>query len=170
MIWIITIGLFVLIIIWLLFAPIRLVINNVKDDYGVYYGKSFSLSLIPRGLITNWKLKLKILFFEYYIRFDQISNKKKKCKNKKEVRKIRMCGSFNQMKSLFHSFKISKFSVDLDTGDCIWNAYLFPILFLLNQKKGIDVKVNYQNNNIVDIEFKNRGIRIIHALISKSKQ
>ena len=88
--------------------------------------------------------------------------KKKESKKKKRVKK-RM--GFKTLQKLFKSFKVKKLLVDVDTGDCILNAKLYPVFGFLNYYVG-SFKVNFEGRNQLVFQMQNRPINIIKSFIN----
>ena len=66
---------------------------------------------------------------------------------------------------LLKSFKVTQFRLEVDTGNCILNAKLFPVMALLNYfKQGFNV--NFENRNTLVLQIQNRPIYIIKSFIN----
>ena len=70
MVWIVFIALFLMLIAWLLFAPVRLYINTGQKKYQLTYGPILGVYLIPEGMITEWRVLIKVLLFSFSFRID----------------------------------------------------------------------------------------------------
>ncbi|WP_157961199.1 hypothetical protein [Lutibacter citreus] len=63
---------------------------------------------------------------------------------------------------------MKKFLINIDTGDPILNAKLYPIFSLLNISKG-NFNVNFKNINQLTLHLENRPIDIIKSYINLKK-
>jgi len=66
--------------------------------------------------------------------------------------------------ALLPSFKVNRFRWYLNTGDVIWNAWLFPI-FHRWKYEGRDVAVRFHGPSLFVLDIENSLYRIIGALI-----
>ena len=73
-----------------------------------------------------------------------------------------------QGKRLLQSFRVKSFRLELDTGNPILNAQLFPLGFLMGRysKK---VGINFQGRNDILLQIANRPIYILNAFINLKK-
>lgn len=66
--------------------------------------------------------------------------------------------------ALIKSFKVNRFHLRLDTGDPIWNAWLFPA-FALWRSRGADVAVQFVGGTTLSLDIENSVHRMAGALI-----
>lgn len=163
MLWVILILLLFSIIIYLLFARITLFINTSTNQYFIKLQGICKINAeINETEILKLHLHLFILNFNFYpLRPD----KKKKRKSKKKKKKSRIHLTFKQAYRLIKSFKVKRFYLDLDTGDSITNAKLYPVFSLLNYKLG-NFNVNFNGRNKLVLHIQNRPIYIIKSFIN----
>ena len=62
--------------------------------------------------------------------------------------------------NLIRSFKITRFAIMMDTGDCITNAKLYPVAAFINHHYG-PCNVNFTNRNLLVLRIENRPIRLL---------
>ncbi|GAA4941248.1 hypothetical protein GCM10023314_12830 [Algibacter agarivorans] len=113
-----------------------------------------------------FRIRLNILFMKYYIYplKKRRANKPKKAK-KKHVTKPKRHMSFIRIYKLLKTFKIKQFYINMDTGNYILNAKLYPLFVLLNYNIG-KFHINFQGKNQLVIIIKNRPINIIKSFIN----
>lgn len=173
MIWWILLILFLMVLSWLLFAPVRLYINTSEAAYQLTYGPVLGVYLVPQGFITDWRIRFKVLFFKFSFRIGDMGQKRmEKKKRKKEIKKDRKTQKkrsprklFQMMRRILKTFEIQVCRLEIDTGDVMWNAYLFPVSALLNRRKNIDINVNYDSRNSLEFLLENRAYRLAWAFI-----
>lgn len=68
------------------------------------------------------------------------------------------------VKAVLPSFKVNRFRLYLNTGDVIWNAWLFPIFYRWHFK-GHDVAVHFHGPSSLVLDIENSLHRIIGALL-----
>ena len=73
-----------------------------------------------------------------------------------------------RMRRLLLSFRVKAFRLDLDTGNPILNARLYPLTYLPGPGTGA-VRINFQNRNNIRLQIVNRPIYILKALINPKK-
>ena len=163
MLWVILILLFVSIVIYLLFARISLFIDTSTNRYFIKLQGICSINA-ERDETEILKLRLHVFFLHFNF-YPLGPDKKKKIKPKKKKKKSRFSLTFKQAYRLVKSFKIKRFYLDLDTGDCITNAKLYPIVSLINYKKG-NFNINFNGRNKLVLHIQNRPIYIIKSFIN----
>ena len=163
MLWVILILLLLAIVIYLLFARISLVIDTSTNRY---FLKLQGICVINAERDEAETLKIRLNFFYFNFNFYPFRRDNKKIiKTKKENKKSRFPLTFKQAYRLFQSFKIKRFYLDLDTGDCITNAKLYPLFALLNYKRG-HFNINFNGRNKLVLHIQNRPIYIIKSFIN----
>lgn len=154
--------LFLLIVLYVLFVPIILYIDTATNQY------FFQLKGLAKATIETDKkeiiiIKLRLLLFHF--NFYPLKRKtiKKSKKTVKKKRNIRM--TFTTLLRIVRSFKIKQFKIDIDTGDYITNAQLYPIAALLNYSKHA-FYINFSGNTNMLLFVKNRPIRVIRSFFN----
>lgn len=163
MLWVIFILLFVSIVIYLLFARISLFIDTSTNRYFINLQGICSL-YAERDAREILKLRLEV-FFMHFNFYPLAPDKKKKIKPEKKKKKSRFSVTFQQGYRFLKSFTIKRFYLDLDTGDCIANAKLYPIFSLVNFKRG-NFNINFRGRNKLVLHIQNRPIYIIKSFIN----
>jgi len=169
MLLIVVFALFFLILVYLLLTPIVLCIDTrTKQCYIKQKGVLKASFLEDEKEVL--KVALTILFMRFYcyplkIFLPQHKKKKTKKKNAKKSSKRR---SLKTALRLLKTFKIKFFLIDLDTGDSILNAKLYPVFVFLNDKIG-GFYINFQGRNELKFQIENRPIDIISSFIKLKK-
>jgi len=156
---------------YLLLMPLELCLDSYRGRYYLRMGFMARVS-VEQDPMELLKLHLKVLFFDFFWRPSDIrswgSRKKKSTKKNKDKG-----GKGPQMTlargiKLLKSFRIKTFRLELDTGNPVLNARLFPLFFLLQQRGG-DVGINFAGRNGISVEIANRPIYILNAFINLKK-
>ena len=165
MLWVVLVILLSLFILYLLFVPLDIVINVTKNQYFVRIWGLAKVAL--EGHETEFiRLKLNTLFTRFY--FYPLRKKKKEQKKKigKKAGKRRNIQSFMKYGlQILKSFKVKKLLVDIDTGDCIENAKLYPAFAFLNYHAST-FQVNFEGRVDMVLHLQNRPINIIKSFIN----
>ena len=66
--------------------------------------------------------------------------------------------------SLLRSFRVRYFSWDLDTGNPVLNARLYPVFYLLDPTQG-RVRINFCDHNRLALRIANRPMRMLRAVL-----
>jgi len=163
MLWAILIVLFVSLVIYLLFASLSVFIDTSTDRYyldlkGIFriYAESHESEIII--------LRLNI-FFLNFIFYPLRPNKKKRIATNKKQKKSKSHFTFMQGYRILKSCRIKRFFIDVDTGDCIANARLYPAFALLNYR-GANFNINFEGRNKLVLHIQNRPIYIIKSFIN----
>jgi integrase len=163
MLWAILIVLFISLVIYLLFTSLSVFIDTSANRYCLELKGIFSINAESHAseiLI----FRLHIFFFDF-IFYPLRPNKKKKIKTKKKYKKSKFFLTFKQVYRIIKSCKIKRFFMDIDTGDCITNARLYPAFALLNYK-GANFNINFEGRNKLVVHIQNRPIYIIKSFIN----
>ena len=157
--------LFFLLVIYLLWTPIVLLIDTRTNQYYIQL-KGFVKASILSDKEEIVRIKMKVLFLTF--KFYPLRRKK----NATESKKIKKHNTKNSSKRIqfrkfirtLRTFKIKRLFINIDTGDCISNAKLFPLFAFLNQTKG-NFQVNFEGRNQMVLHMQNRPIHIIKSFI-----
>jgi len=142
---------------YLLFAPLSIVIDTSTHSYYVELKPIIKISAV-----SHERELLKIHTHVFFLNFDYFPiqpKKKKKLTTKKQPKKLK------RLFRIIKSFKVKKFFIDVDTGDCIVNAKLYPVFGLLNYKGG-HFNINFNGRNKLVLHIQNRPIYIIKSFIN----
>ncbi|MCX2745482.1 hypothetical protein OO013_16500 [Mangrovivirga sp. M17] len=175
MIWVIytlliLIGILVIMMSWILIAPVFIIINTKQDQY------SFNLKgLINADLEINDLdpiIHLNTLVGKFDIQPSKV--KKKKTKDKKDtsrklkVRKEKKGKSAAAIRKFafqaLKTFKLKYLRVNVDTDDYVRNAQLYPLVRLLNRSERT-FEINFTGKNELELIINNRLIKIIPPAI-----
>ncbi|WP_297692021.1 hypothetical protein [uncultured Eudoraea sp.] len=165
MLWAIFGILLFLFILYLLFVPLDIVINVGKNQYFVRIWGLAKVAL--EGHETEFiRIKLNTLFTRFY--FYPLRKKKKEQKKKIEKKARKRNNIQSNLKyglQVIKSFKVKKLLLDIDTGDCIENAKLYPAFAFLNHHVGT-FQVNFEGRVNMVLHLQNRPINIIKSFIN----
>ena len=150
---------------YLLFIPIDLVVDTALKQYFVQF-KGLAKVQLEGHEQEVFRIKLRTLFMNFYFYPLRKRNPSKKQKLKKGVAKKRNGRTtFSKLIKLVRSFKVKRLLVELDTGDCIHNAKLYPVFGFLNHHAGV-FRINFEGRNNLVIHLQNRPINIIKSFIN----
>jgi len=155
-----------LFILYLLFVPLDIIINVAKNQYFVRIWGLAKVAL--EGHETEFiRIKLNTLFTRFY--FYPLRKRKKKEKKKKidtkGIKKRNIQSNLKYGLQVLKSFKVKKLLLDIDTGDCIENAKLYPAFAFLNYHVGT-FQVNFDGRVNMVLHLQNRPINIIKSFIN----
>jgi hypothetical protein len=154
----------ILVLLYVLFVPIIIVLNTESNEYYVQL-KGLAKAHLEAHDKEILQIRLHTLFRDFY--FYPLQKKTKKVKkieekkSHKRKKKFRLRTFFNVLRS----FKVKRFNLDLDTGDYVRNAQLYPISTFLQYRSGA-VKINFEGRNRMELCLQNRPIHIIKSFIN----
>jgi hypothetical protein len=163
-------GVLLAIIAWLLWAPIRLKIDTRSGVYRVEWSRVVSADWLPeQGLDV---IEIRVFFWKRKIALYRANGKKKKAgapkpakkHDEKPVKKTRRL-SRQSIRKILQTFEVRRCHLTLDTGDYLWNAWLFPVFWFV-RKPNVRVRINFQGENELSLLVQNRLGRILWALVS----
>ena len=154
-----------LLILYLLFVPMDIVINSTKNQY---FMRIWGLAKVAlEGHEKEFlRIKLNTLFTRFY--FYPLRKKKKEQKKKVEAKSRKMRNfksNFKRGLQVIKSYKVKKLILDIDTGNCIQNAKLYPAFALLNHHVGT-FQVNFEGRVNMVLHLQSRPINIIKSFIN----
>jgi len=157
--------LFFVLIIQLLLIPIVLCIDTNTNQYYIQL-QGLAKASIEAHEKEIVRIKLNIFFSKYY--FYPLKNlgsdKPKKIEGNKKEKEKKGIG-FVQSIRILKAFKVKRLLLNIDTGDCILNAKLYPVFALLNFSVGT-FRVNFNNQNSMELRMLSRPIYIIKSFIN----
>ena len=161
----IVITLFLLLLVFLLLVPIIICIDTTSNQYYLEL-KGLIKANLEKHETEIFRIRLHVLFMTFYMYpLKKKSLNKQKKDNKKHVNKPKNHITFNRFFKILKTFKIKQFFINMDTGNCILNAKLYPLFALLNYYTG-NFYINFQGRNQLVLLVKNRPIDIIKSLIN----
>ncbi len=152
---------------YLLLVPIILSINTQKNDYYIQL-KGIAKANIEPHEEELLRIKLKVFFMTFYFfPIDEYYKRKqvKKLKSRKHKTKSRKRLSLKKGLQVLKTFKVKQFVIDMDTGDVVKNAKLYPAFAFLNYHVG-GFNINFQGRNQLAVRLQNRPIDIIKLFIN----
>jgi len=165
MLWAIFGILLLLLILYLLFVPLDIVINMAKNQYFVRIWGLAKVAL--EGHETEFlRIKLNTLFTRFY--FYPLRKKKEEQKKKIEAKSRKRRNIKSNFKSglqVLKSFKVKKLLLDIDTGNCIQNAKLYPAFAFLNHYVGT-FQINFEGRVNMVLHLQSRPVNIIKSFIN----
>lgn len=161
--WILLILFFVLLIGFLL-IPINICVDTSQEQYYIQLRGLVKASIEGhREEILQIHFRTLFTNFYFYPLRKRTSPKLKKTKEvttEKSKRKI----PFRRIIQLLKSFKVKKLAMDIDTGNCILNAKLYPAFTFLNYRFG-NFNINFEGKNQMVLFLQNRPIHILKSFI-----
>ncbi|HYW95275.1 MAG TPA: hypothetical protein VE870_06800 [Bacteroidales bacterium] len=159
----------VLLVLWILLAPLVLFIDSGN---GTYYMELVSLAKARLVFDDDlFKIRMRIFFIHFNIDPFKPSKKKKekeKKEKKKPAKKKKSIGGSMAAGKKFITEMIRSFSgdlrADIDTGNVITNAYLVPAFVFLN-REGFRLRINYTGTNTIRASLQNRLIIMLFIFI-----
>jgi hypothetical protein len=160
---ILVLSVFVLLIGFLLFMPILICIDT---DKALYYIKLKGLVTIGIEADKAEILQIKVhVFFKDFYFYPLRQKKHDKKKPQKMGPKQKKSPGLTKVLRVVQSFKVTRFYVDMDTGDCLMNAKLYPLFALLKYKYGA-FNINFDGRVKLLVHIENKPIRILRSFIN----
>jgi hypothetical protein len=158
---------FGILVTYLLLMPIILSINTQKNEYYIQL-KGLAKANIEPDEKEIIRIRLKVFFMTFYffpIEEYYKRERVKKLKPKKHKTKSREHFGLSKGLKVLKTFKIKQFAINIDTGNVITNAKLYPAFAFLNYHIG-GFNVNFQGRNQLAVRLQNRPIDIIKLFIN----
>ncbi len=150
---------------YLLFMKMVLYVDTANNEYYVQ-AKGLVKAKIETHDTELIQIKFKTLFIKFsFLPLRKSKKKKKKTKTDKTIVSKRSAIEIQRLFRIARTFKVVQLLVDVDTGDCINNAKLYPPFAFVNYYGG-QFRVNYEGRNRLLLHVENRPIRIIKSFIN----
>lgn len=143
-------------------TPVQLLINSEEQIYQVR----------GKGIFLFWfdtaddSLRFRFRVFNYELKKIGLPRSSVYKKSKKRKKTAHRFYGFKYIDRLVldivHSFRVKIFEVNIDTGDVVLNARLFPFIYILSNRK-YQISINFDDINYVNIEMDNRLHRLAAA-------
>ncbi len=162
---IILLTLLLVLLLWLLWAPLTLVIDSSQGLYRISWWGIASARIFAHEEQVLM-IRFNIFFLRKNLGLVDMLNKEKKAKTEKsKAKKKKYKGpGWRKIKSGIASFRVKEFHVELDTGDYVWNAWLFPIAYFVS-RGNVRLQINFNRHNSARIVIENRMIRLLYAFL-----
>jgi hypothetical protein len=154
-----------LLVLYLLLVPIVLNIDTISNEYYLRV-KGLTKASIEQHDTEIFRIKIRAFLTNFYV-YPLKKKQRKKKKTPKVQRILKYKKKLGPIKilRLLRTFKVKRFYIDIDTGNCITNAKLYPVFAILNYNVG-GTHVNFQGRNELVMRIENRMIYIIKELLT----
>jgi hypothetical protein len=151
-----------LVMLLLLWLPFDVEIDTHHGIYQARWRGIFSIRLVPAE--ERWQWFYKLFFWENPLHFKQQKPRPKKSAAKKSKSKISFKQVLALFKNLLHAIKIKRFRLDIDTGDYVRNAQLYPLFHILS-KPGRQYRINFMGKEELEILLQTRLWHLAGAVL-----
>lgn len=147
----------------LLFLPLRLVVDTRSDTYRLRWG--------PVHAAVYWQVdELRYrMHVPFYTRDGAVSelldSDRSTPRAPARPRAPQRRSTFwPPVRALLRSFRVRRFRFVLDTGDPLWNAWLFPVFHQL-RRHGRDLSISFTGRNELQLDISNNAYRLLKAVL-----
>ena len=150
---------------YLLLMKIVLHVDTANNEYYLQ-AKGLAKAKIESHETELIQIKFNTLFLKFkFFPLRKSKKKNKKTKTDKTTVSKRRTIEIQRLLRIARTFKVVHLLVDVDTGDCITNAKLYPPFAFMNYYGG-QFRVNFEGRNRLLLHVQNRPIRIIKSFIN----
>jgi hypothetical protein len=163
-VWVIILIFPLLIIGWLLLAPLQLQIDTRIPEISLRW------ITVGKAIIGyeqgKWYLKISALFLSKRWELEKLVLKsKKKAHGVKSKKKARHYNWLKKFTNLVKTFRVTRWQIAMDTGDPSKNAWLYPLNFYPGARHHL--YINFLDENYFLLEIRNSPWKLIKPFISK---
>ena len=160
--WVIVFILPLLILGWLLLAPLQLQIDTRIPEI------SFRWISVGRAKIVyeqdKWWLKISVFFlFKQWDLEGLIFKPKKKVRKNRPKTKRGLSKWLRKLFNLIKTFRVTKWQIEIDTGDDVRNAWLYSLNFYPGIRRHFCV--NFFDESYLLLEIRNAPWKMVYALM-----
>ncbi|HAA16055.1 MAG TPA: hypothetical protein DCE41_31860 [Cytophagales bacterium] len=163
MIWLfILLGILGLLLLGVCLLPFSLVINSQEEQYLIRIGKWLTIRLVLAAGLPA--VAIKAPFYEKVYGWEDLTGlRKQKRKGRKRPKKKPKRLTVSKIRRVVlnarKSFQVKRFHVIVNTGDPLWNAWLYPLGYLLGMPRD-RFQVAFHLPTTVDLQIDNRVGRL----------
>lgn len=164
MAWLVVLALLLALLGYLLLMPLELKADTATHRLELRVGH-LARACLEDDAEEIVHVKLHVPFASFCWRPTDLMRMRMKRRRQKSKKKSRGSGITLNWIRLLRSFRVRYFSWDLDTGDPVWNAKLYPVAFLL-QTRGVGVRVNFWHYNRLAFRITNRPVYLLKSIVN----
>ncbi len=152
-------------VIYLLLTPIIVKVDTSSNQYYIQLRGLFKAN-IESDKKELLRVQVNILFLKFYVYPLNYLGLDKRNKHKiNNIKKKATLIKIKRILKILKTFRVKRLFVNIDSGNCILNAKLYPLFALLNYNRG-NFHVNFEGQNQLVLHLKNRPINIIKSFIN----
>lgn len=163
-------GLLMLVLIWLLWTPIRLEIDSENSHFQLEWRHIARVRWLPEQALDC--LFIKALFWERQLYLTNHPVKRTQTVSAPKVKKappvkkpLPLKTIWRLTRHLLQSFEVKRFQVQWDSDDFIWNARVFPLAWFLSTRWNARVQINFMGRRELALVLENRPGRMLWAVL-----
>lgn len=153
-----------LVVIVVLFMPIRITIDSFHERASLRWGILSASITVHTG---EFRYRLSAPLYHREGPLEELWVGRSSLRKPGDARRSRPRRDPVRLRSLLpvlRSFRVKRFRWYVDTGDPIWNAWLFP-LFHLWRLRGQDVRVAFDGQSGLVLDINNNCFRLLKAVL-----
>jgi hypothetical protein len=145
----------------LLFLPFRLLIHSAHDVYLVQWGPLHAGLYFAEGHV---RYRVHLPFWTKEGGFSELLEPHGRKPRPARPHQRRATRWRPPILTLLRTFRVQHFRWVLDTGDPLWNAWLYPLFHLIRQR-GHAVSISFTGRNEVELIMSNNLYRVLKAVL-----
>lgn len=161
--------LFFVLLMWLLWAPLRLVIDTEQAVFRLEWRSIGCVAWLPEQALDL--LEVRVLFFRRRLQLGETGRPKPEKRQEKKRPTPKRKGKSLSPKRLMRlainvlrSFRVRRFHLIWDTDDFVRNAWFFPPAAWVSAR-GWPVQINFQGRRELALIVENRLARVVWAVL-----
>jgi len=161
----VVLGVFVLVLIGLLFMPIQLYTNTITNQYFARIGH-LAKAQVEGDAAEIIRFRIWVIGYEFF--FYPLKKKRKRKKKIEEPDKGRKGIKRFKPRSfgkILKAFKLKQFELNVDTGNFVANAQLYPVFGFFNHHIA-NCQINYEGINSLIIDIRSRPVTVLKSFIN----
>lgn len=148
-----------------LFMPVVLIIQSVKDIYRMEWGPVsaqiwFNEEHVRFKLRAAWWTREGALRERLPVDGHAVGTGRKPRRSAKTSWQAWRPSPL----ALFRTFRVRHFRWSYDSGDVLWNAWLYPVFHALHER-GRNIAISFTGRNELELEMDNNMYRILKAVL-----
>jgi hypothetical protein len=161
-VWIIILIFPMLVLCWLLIAPVRLNIDTRIPEISFQWMTVGKAKMVYED--DKWRFKISVLFFfkQWEVK-DLFFKPKKKTEKQRHKAKSKYFKWVRKLLNVIKTFRVTNWQIAVDTGDNVGNAWLYSLNFY--PAMGRHFHVNFFDESYLLLELRNAPWKMVYALI-----
>lgn len=154
----------------ILFTPVVLIINSVTDHYRVQWGPAHAQVWFTEDPI-RFRLHIPFWTREGALHELMSGSKDEPTHHRRDSTVMKRRSLTSRWRpsvwALLKSFRVRRLRWSLDTGDVLWNAWLYPAFQALHAQ-GHDLVISFTGRNELELVIDNNLYRVLKVVLLRS--
>jgi len=152
-----------IVVVYLLTAPIYLELNSPQGLYRVRFHTWAQARVFAAE--HSFFMEVRIFWWKKVMDLLSPSPVRQPKKKGKPTAQKKYGVPTRKLWAMLRSFRVRQCQANLDTGDEALNGILFPLAYWISTKAGVDLAINFYDQNEITVQIENNLLRVLVAYV-----